>query len=150
MIDRVPQNHPAGSDDGLEPVVTGRFAPYPVWLTLRWICMAGAALVIGWFASVLVALASAINGGTAEPWPVWIGIVGMVLGASPRFDRGNLPPFGEMVGRMLASKHCPSCGQSIFDHSRSSGYEEDIVKRRWWPSRWCTNCGHDLMNRTVA
>ena len=129
-----------------------RFAPYSVWMTLRVVTMVGAGLIILWFIWAIAALFSAFRGGGLHMLPPWLAIVGLVVGGSGRgFRRDDqLPPFGEMIGRMLASKHCPHCGQSIFDHRPSSGYVPDGQSRRWWPSRSCAQCGHDMTVRTAA
>jgi hypothetical protein len=105
-----------------------------------------------WFGSAIAALFSAVNRGDLEVLPMWIGMVGIIVGGSGRgFRRDeNVPLFGEIIGRMLASKSCPVCGQSIFDHTPSSGYAPDTQTYRWWPSRNCTNCGHDMSLRTLA
>lgn len=133
-------------------IPVGRFAPYPVWMTMRIITMIGTGLLLVWFGWAIAALFSAVNGGDLETLPMWLGIVGLIVGASDKgFRRSeNVPLFGEILGRLLASKHCPSCGQSIFDHTPPSGYQPDLVRHSWWPSRICTNCGHDMAIRTVA
>lgn len=129
----------------------GRYAPYPVWMTLRIITMIGSGMVLLWFAWAIAALFSAINGGDLQVLPLWICIVGSIVGASGKGFRrdANLPPFGEIIGRMLASKNCPACGQAIFDHTPAAGYAPELQTYRWWPSRICTNCGHDMNVRTA-
>lgn len=123
-----------------------RLAPYPVWVTMRIVTMIGSAIIVFWFGWAMAALFAAINGAAVTLPPLWLGIVGLVVGGSGggfRRDE-NLPPFGEIIGRMLASKHCPVCGQSLFDHTPPAGYAPDGQRYRWWPSRLCANCGHDM------
>jgi Zn ribbon nucleic-acid-binding protein len=97
-----------------------------------------------------VALFVAVEGGQLELLPMWVGIVGLVVGGSDKgFRRDeNVPLFGEILGRLLAGKGCPSCGQSIFDHTQFSGYTPDTQTHCWWPSKYCTNCGHDMRRAT--
>lgn len=133
-------------------IVIGRYAPYPVWMAMRIITMIGSGMILLWFGWAIAALFSAVNGGDLEVLPMWVAIVGIIVGASDKgFRRGeNVPLFGEVLGRALASKQCPSCGQSIFDHTPPSGYQPELVKYRWWPARNCRNCGHDMTVRTVS
>jgi hypothetical protein len=129
----------------------GRFAPYPVWAAMRVLTTIGAGMFTLWLGSAIVALLSAVSGGKADMLPMWIGIAGVIMGGSGNgFRPGeNVPLFGEIIGRMLASKHCPACGQSIFDHTPKSGYAPEAMTYSWWPSRHCTNCGHDMNLRTA-
>lgn len=132
-------------------VPNGRFAPYPVWMCMRIAGMIGAGMVLLWFGWAFVALFSAINGGSIETLPIWIAIIGVITSGSGKGFRHdeNVTLFGELLGRVFASKQCPACGQSIFDHTPPNGYAPDVMKRSWWPSRHCTNCGHDMKIRTV-
>ena len=145
---------PYGYDPNAEPPAPKSFAPYPVWMTLRWITMAGSALAIVWLIWAVAALISAADGGQMPMLPVWLFVVAITVGGAPRGDNiftgFDLPPFGEFIGRKLANKQCPSCGQSIFDHSPPSGYAPDRVTTSWWPSRFCMRCGHDMRVRTAS
>ena len=134
------------------PITIGRFAPYQVWMSMRIATMIGTGMALLWWGWAIAALFSAVSGGDLEILPWWIGIVGIIVGGSDKgFRRDeNIPLFGEVLGRALASKQCPACGQSIFDHTPPSGYQPDLVTRSWWPSRTCTNCGHDMAIRTAT
>ena len=135
--------------DAAPAIVVKRFAPYPVWMSLRLLTMLGGAMAITWFFHTVYALLRAVDGVDVGLLPVWVFVVGVILGGKTRGEPGNLPGFGELIGNRLASKQCPSCGQSIFDHTPPSGYEPDTTRNSWWPSRRCTNCGHDMAKRTA-
>jgi len=136
-------------EDPVPVIVVKRFAPYPVWMSLRLLTMLAGWIAIAWFLHATYAIVRAVDGVDVGFWPIWIFVVAVIIGGKTRGEGGNLPAFGELVGNLLASKQCPSCGQSIFDHTPPSGYEPDITRRSWWPSRCCTNCGHDMSKRTA-
>ena len=142
---------PSGYDRDAPPPAPKRFAPYPVWMALRWVTMAGAALIFIWIGFAIRAVNASMNGGNAEMLPWWVLTIGIVVGASSAgaLAGDNLPDFGEMIGRKLANKACPSCGQSIFDHTPPSGYAADTETTSWWPARYCNRCGHDMTKRTA-
>ena len=139
-------SEPQASTEGL--------APYPVWATMRVVTALAQAYALIWIVVALLGLVDAINGVEPKLLPIWSFVVACVVGAnggargwSPRSH--DLPPLGEVIARKLASKHCPSCGQSIFDQSPPSGYTTESEQRSWWPSRICATCGYDL-GRTTA
>ena len=136
-----------------------RVAPYPVWAAMRIITTLGNGMVLLWFAWAIIAIFSIINGGTIKLLPFWFGVVGLILGGGsgssyPRPDgtfwqKPTLSLISEVLGRNLVPKECPVCGQSIFDHTPAAGYAPDGQTSSWWPSKICTNCGHDMRKRTV-
>ncbi|MBY6216758.1 hypothetical protein [Qipengyuania aquimaris] len=139
-----------------EPQASGTaLAPYPVWAATRVVTALAQAYALLWVIVAMVALVDAINGVEPQILPIWSFVVACVIGASggasglsPRSY--DLPYFGETIARKMASKHCPSCGQSIFNSSPESGYTTENEQRSWWPSRICANCGHDLSRKTAG
>ena len=118
-----------------------RFAPYQVWSAVRLATLGGLACYV--LAVLLLLL-------TGSPFALLLFVPAIVL-APPipdYLDRG-LSASCDLLGNLLASRYCPRCGQSIFDNSPASGYFPDHARERWWPSRLCANCGHDLKHRTA-
>ena len=125
-----------------------RFAPYSVWSKVRIATvLAYASIVLG--LSLTWLLQSALPhvlliAGVLIGWPArqYYGIAP----APPEVFKALIP---ELVGGLLGSRYCPSCGQSIFDNGPPSGYMSDDGRGTWWLRRYCANCGHDLKVRAV-
>jgi hypothetical protein len=139
--------------DGPEPIDVGPFAPYPVWLAVT-LLVRGAQLL---FAILCLWYFSALFHAMDRPHsislpPTWLVAVSLVLGASDGRSswRWRTSPAGDMIGNLLASQQCPACGQNVFDHTPPSGYAPPSQAQGVFPSRICTNCGHDLGERTAS
>ncbi|TFI56393.1 hypothetical protein E2493_20435 [Sphingomonas parva] len=140
-------------DDVPAPVRIGRLAPYPVWLGVTLLVRSAQLVFLLLWVWYLAALFDAMDkASTISPPPIWLLVVSTLIGASS--GRGawqwRTSPFGDALGKLLASERCPACGQSVFDHTPPSGYAPPSQQQRMVPSRICTNCGHDLMLRTAA
>jgi|SRR3954471_335958 len=138
--------------NGTGPIKVGRFAPYPLWLGMS-VLVRGAQLLFvifcGWF---LAALFDATDKSSTTPLPpMWLWLATLVIGADNGRGGGRwrTSPIGDSIGDFLASQQCPACGQNVFDHTPPSGYAPDSQRHAIFPSRICTNCGHDLINRTA-
>jgi predicted RNA-binding Zn-ribbon protein involved in translation (DUF1610 family) len=134
-------------------VAVGRFAPYPVWLRMT-LLVRGAQIVFAtcclWFVAAL--LDSTSKPHSIFPPPAWLFIVSGMLGADSGRSarRWRTSPLGDAIGRLLASQHCPACGQDVFDRTPPTGYVPESQRIAVLPSRICTNCGHDLIRRTAS
>ena len=137
-----------------EQTRTERFAPYPVWAAMRVITTLGNAMALLWFFWAIATIFSTVNGGALELLPIWFGVIGLIVGGgsgSPYYKpNGTLSLIAEALGRTLAPKECPACGQSLFDHAPQSGYIAETVRHRYWPARICTNCGQNLVQRAKS
>ena len=142
-----------GSEGGPAPIKVGRFAPYPVWLAMAVLVRAAQVLFIifcGWY---LAALLDAMDRSSTTPLPpLWLWGATLLIGADNGRGGGRwrTSPLGDTIGDLLASQQCPACGQNLFDHTPPSGYAPDSQRHAIFPSRICTNCGHDLNNRTAS
>jgi hypothetical protein len=119
-----------------------RFAPYPVWSKVR------IAAIVGYALYVLSFLLAGILG---EVWLLLLLVPAFVI-CPPLPGGGALPEpiIPNLIGNLLASRHCPACGQSIFDDAGPSGYVPDSERARWWPNHECANCGHNLARREAV
>jgi hypothetical protein len=118
-----------------------RFAPYLVWSIARATTLLAGGLIAGGFILTIV---------LGKAWPLLLMIPGFII-APPlpgMMDNGFTALAPEIIAHFLGSRFCPACGQSIFDNAPPSGYLSDLKRGRWWPSRYCANCGHDLKKRT--
>jgi hypothetical protein len=98
---------------------------------------------------VLVAAGIVLPGLLWSPWPLLLLIPGFIIAPPiPGVIDDGTALIPELIGHFLGSRYCPACGQSIFDDAPPSGYISDSERGRWWPSRHCANCGHDLKTRT--
>ena len=133
-----------------QPIPVGRLAPYAVWFPLVLIVRGSQILFVAFF----IWYVATLMGATGEKFklpapPYWVWVAAGVVGFSSRSAHRRLSELGDAVGNMLASQQCPACGQNIFDHSGPSGYTSPSERNRFIPSRFCTNCGHDLKLRTA-
>jgi hypothetical protein len=135
-------------DDNPHEIKVGLLAPYPCWYILQVLEIIAGIVLLVWIVSFIRMI---IYGGQVSALPFWVFIGGFIIAGRPvpyRSRHNNLAPFGEIIGGLLASKQCPQCGQSIFDHTPPQGYAPDLMKRLW-PLTDCANCGLDLSNRTA-
>jgi predicted RNA-binding Zn-ribbon protein involved in translation (DUF1610 family) len=142
----------APEDTSPAPIKVGRFAPYPVWIAVSVVVRAAQVLAIGCIVWAFAALFDAMDkASTTSLPPLWLWIGTTILGASDEYPSRSerTSPIGDAIGNRLASQQCPACGQNVFDHTPPSGYAPPSQQRRTFPSRMCTNCGHDLVRRTA-
>ena len=132
------------------PIRIGRFAPYPVWMAMTLLARGAQLLFLLLCLWALVALADAIERVRTPLPPIELWLATIVIGASSRYERSRTSPFGDALGQWLASQQCPACGQNVFDHTPPSGYAPPSQAEAYWPSRTCTNCGHDLRRRRAG
>jgi hypothetical protein len=139
--------------DDTAPIKVGRLAPYPVWIAVSVVVRASQILCVACIIWYMAALFDAMEKPhrISTP-PLWLFIVTAFIGADAEssYRRWRTSPLGDWLGDLLASQQCPDCGQNVFDHTPPSGYEPDSKRHRYFPSRICTNCGHDLINRTAS
>ena len=136
---------------GARPAIRiGRFAPYPVWMTMTVLARGAQLLFFVFCLWSLVALADAIDRVRTPLPPMEIWLATIVLGASNGRGRWRTSPFGDTLGNILASPQCPAYGQNVFDHTPPSGYAPPSQTECLLPSRICTNCGHDLRHRRAG
>lgn len=117
-------------------------APFPVWVAMRVFGLVGSAIMLWW----ILRLFSFAVAGTPRP-SYWILIIGVVTGTSSKHMNSweiDLPDFWDGLGSRLASKFCPSCGQSVFDKMPARGFELEAARHSFWPARICHGCGNDL------
>ena len=138
--------------DGARPIKIGRFAPYPAWLGVALLVRGAQLLFFAFSLWYLAALFDAMDrSSTTSLPPLWLWGATVVIGAgdgrSHRIRRTS--PMGDAIGNFLASQDCPACGQNVFDHTPPTGYAPPSQQQAFFPSRLCTNCGHDLAKRTV-
>lgn len=117
-----------------------RFPPYPVWQIMVIVDFIGMALSL---AGLFLILRALVYGGGVTALPITMLLIGGVISGRSRNWRHTLSPFCEFIGSRLTTENCPSCGQSVFDHTPASGYSPEIMKQRW-PLRFCANCDRDL------
>jgi hypothetical protein len=134
------------------PIRIGWLAPYPVWLGVTLLVRFAQVLFLLFCVWYLAALSDAMDKHSTTsipPMRLWAATI--VIGASSGRSaaRWRTSPFGDTLGKLLASEQCPACGQSVFDHTPPSGYAPPSQQQAIFPSRICTNCGHDLMHRKV-
>ena len=143
-----------GSSGGDEarPVKVGFLAPFPVWIATTLVVRLAQILFLVCCAWYLAALFDAMDKShttSTPPGELWLATI--IIGTSS--GRSSWPwrtsPFGDFVGKLLASQECPACGQNIFNHTPPSGYAPPSLERAIFPSRICTNCKRDLTRRTV-
>jgi hypothetical protein len=146
------------SEDGIatgdqtKPIKVGRFAPYPAWMGVTLLVRGSQLVFLGFCAWFLAALVGAIDKDSALSLPpIWLWIVTGILGTSDSHPswRWRTSPMGDAIGDFLASQQCPACGQNVFDHTPPSGYAPPSQRTAVFPSKICTNCGHDLRKRTA-
>jgi hypothetical protein len=139
--------------DGEEAIEVGRFAPYPVWMAMAVMARGAQLLFLLCCLWGMAALFDAMEKPFTIPLPpMWLWLVSVFLGC----DGGRTAwtwktsPVGDGIGNLLASQQCPACGQNVFDHTPPSGYAPPSQAQAIFPSRICTNCGHDLTLRTAS
>jgi hypothetical protein len=138
---------------GEEAIKVGRFAPYPVWMAMAVMARGAQLLFLLCCLWGMAALFDAMEKPFTIPLPpMWLWLVSVFLGC----DGGRTAwtwktsPVGDGIGNLLASQQCPACGQNVFDHTPPSGYAPPSQAQAIFPSRICTNCGHDLTIRTAS
>jgi hypothetical protein len=133
-------------------IKVGRFAPYPVWLATSVLVRASQILFLAFCLWYLAALFDAMERPhrISTP-PIWLWFAFGMIGADVKssYRRWKTSPMGDAVGNVLASLQCPACGQDVFDRTPPSGYAPEARRHAFFPSRVCTNCGHDLARRTA-
>jgi hypothetical protein len=137
---------------GSEPIEVGRLAPYPVWIGVTLLVRGAQLLFLACIAWYFAALFDAMDkSSTTSTPPLWLVAGALILGASDGRSawRWRTSPLGDAIGGFLASQQCPACGQNVFDHTPPSGYAPPSQGTAIFPSRICTNCGHDLTSRTA-
>jgi hypothetical protein len=142
-----------GADDEAPPIKVGRLAPYPVWIAVSVVVRASQILCLSCIVWYFAALFDAMERPHMVSLPpAWLFIVTVFIGAdsADSYRRWRTSPFGDWIGDLLASQQCPACGQNVFDHTPPSGYAPPSQTTCYFPSRICTNCGHDLINRTAS
>jgi hypothetical protein len=136
-----------------EPIDVGLLAPYPTWLIVTLLVRAAQALFVVCCLWSVVALSHASERPHSVSLPpMWLWAAALMLGASSGRSgySGRTSPAGDLIGNLLASQQCPACGQNVFDHTPPSGYAPPSQAQAIFPSRICTNCGHDLAERTAS
>jgi hypothetical protein len=130
----------------------GRFAPYPVWFAVAVLVRGSFIFFLLFCVWYLAALIDAFEKPHTIPVPpLWLWLaMGFIAANESHYSRWRTSPVGDAIGNLLAAQHCPACGQGVFDHTPPSGYVPDAQRRAWFPSRICTNCGHDLRKRTAG
>lgn len=140
------------ADAEVLPIEVGRFAPYPVWMTVVLLIRTAQLLFLGWWVWYFAALFDAMSRPlTIATPPMWLMVVlGLIAADDGKHRmRWQRSPAGNWIGSLFASRQCPVCGQNVFDHTPQSGYEPPPQQYRSFPSRICTGCGHDLARRTA-
>jgi hypothetical protein len=141
------------SGDGPEPIDVGPLAPYPTWLIVTLVVRAAQSIFVVCCLWYIAALFYAMGRPHSISLPpIWLVGATLLLGASDSRSRGRsrTSPVGDLIGNLLASQQCPACGQNVFDHTPPSGYAPPSQAEAIFPSRICTNCGHDLGERTAG
>ena len=139
--------------DDARPIEVGRLAPYPVWIAVSVVVRASQILCLACIVWFMAALFDAMERPHTVPLPpLWLFLVTAFIGAEGGHSYGNwrTSSFGDWLGNLLASQQCPACGQNVFDHTPPTGYAPPSQTTCYFPSRICTNCGHDLINRTAS
>ena len=143
----------SAESDEARPIKVGRLAPYPVWIVTSVVVRASQILCLACIIWYMAALFDAMERPfTVSLPPLWLFLVTAFIGVEGgrSYRNWRTSSFGDWVGNLLASEQCPACGQNVFDHTPPSGFAPPSQTSCWFPSRICTNCGHDLVNRTAS
>jgi hypothetical protein len=151
LRERVALEDGRAAEEAAAPIRIGRFAPYPVWMTLFVIIRGAQVMLLACVLWAVAAVIEATDGRALSLPPLWLWIVLLLLGAGgKKRDTFRLSPAGDLIGYCLASLQCPACGRDVFDHTPASGYAPEVQKHALLPSSVCSNCGHDLAKRTAT
>lgn len=132
-----------------EPATASERPPYYVWLAMRLLGLLGIPMIIVGF---LYAVGSSVDSIDFQLAIVCLVVGGLIGDSGPVWCRAeyDTSEFFEYLGRRLASKGCPQCGQSVFDRIPPSGFELESARHSFWPTRICYGCGGDTTRRRTS